>query len=82
MSPEEARQVRELEEQLDREWMSRRDAARLMDVTGEYIHALARDGRIATLGTPIGRLYRRSDVERLTNARGERRRGPRSLFDE
>ena len=73
LSPEEQRRARELEAELRRNWVSRRDAAKLMDVTGEYIHSLAATGRIATLTTPSGRLYWRADVQRLAEQRQEDR---------
>jgi len=73
LSPEEQRRARELEAELRRNWVSRRDAAKLMDVTGEYIHSLAATGRIATLNTPSGRLYWRADVQRLAEQREEDR---------
>jgi hypothetical protein len=84
--PEGTRRARELEEELRRDWLGRQQAAKLMDVSGEYIHHLARTDRIATLTTPLGKLYRRVDVERISGQREsdrqvrEQRRGA-SLFD-
>ncbi len=48
------------------------------DTLGEYIHALARAGRLENVEVaPKVKLYSRLDVERLAAERGGRRRGPR-----
>jgi len=86
MNPQETVHAKELEQELRRDWLGRQQAAKLMDVTGEYIHSLAATGRITTLTTPLGKLYWRADVQRLAEQRQEDRavreqRRSASLFD-
>ncbi len=59
-----------LEAALRREWLSPREARQLAGVSYGWLRLLGRQGRIATLATPLGRLYRRADVERLRAERG------------
>jgi hypothetical protein len=51
------------EESLMTEWLSPQGAAQLAGVSYGWIRLLGERGRIATLNTPLGRLYRRRDVE-------------------
>lgn len=46
------------------------DAARRLDVSGEYIRKLTRDGRISALRTVSGQyLFESSEIERLVRER-------------
>ena len=45
-----------------------------LDVSTSRVYQLVSDGRIRYVQTPLGRLYRRDDVERLAQWRAERRK--------
>ncbi len=59
----------QMEFQLREYWMSRREAAAALGSTGEWVHALAKQGRLETIETGIGKLYSKQDVERLASER-------------
>ncbi len=54
---------------LMQEWLGGAQAARLMGVTPQWVRALAKEGRLEAVETPLGFLYRRTDVERLAGER-------------
>ena len=58
-----------LEAALRREWLSPREARQLAGVSYGWLRQLGERKQIATLATPLGRLYRRADVERVRAAR-------------
>ncbi len=63
----------ELEAELSKGWLGRAQAARVMDVSTEWITQLARQGRLRTIKLPGGgQLYSKADVERLAEARSAR----------
>jgi excisionase family DNA binding protein len=45
------------------------EAARLLGVSETHAIRLARSGQLGVIETPLGRLYQRSDVERLAAER-------------
>lgn len=49
-------------------------AARILEITPEYLRKLAVAGKINATMTPYGRLYEPRDVEALKAARAERKR--------
>lgn len=55
----------QMEYQLRTYWVSRREAASILNKSGEWVHALARQGKLETIETGIGRLYSKQDVERI-----------------
>lgn len=57
--------ARTIERELAENWVTRKEAAQIADFTGEYIHRLAVAGKIATLKTPLGSLYSRTDCEQI-----------------
>ncbi len=65
---------RQLEELLEREWLSAKDASKLLDRTPQMVWTLGRQGRLGVLRTPGGILYSRADVERVLQARDGVRR--------
>ncbi len=70
--------IEALEELLQREWLSPQGAMLLAQISYAWLRLLGERGQIATLGTPLGRLYNRADVERLRREReaaGPPRRG-------
>lgn len=48
---------------LSEHWLTRQQAARIMDTSAEWVWQLSQRGQIQALSTPLGRLYKRSDVE-------------------
>jgi excisionase family DNA binding protein len=50
------------------------EAARVLEVSDQWVRALMRSGRLAHVVTPLGRLIPRDAVERLARERRGRRR--------
>ncbi len=60
----------QIEYQLREYWLTRAEAARMIGVSGEYVHALASAGRIETVDVAAKvRLYSRQDVQRIAQER-------------
>jgi excisionase family DNA binding protein len=51
------------------EYVSRSEAARVLACSGEYVAVLAKSGRLPSVRSPGGLIYRRADVERLAAER-------------
>ncbi len=58
-----------LEQELREGWVTRSQAARLADVSIEAVRLWHANGKVAILDTPCGRLYSRSDIERVAAQR-------------
>jgi excisionase family DNA binding protein len=50
------------------------EAARVLEVSDQWVRSLMRSGRLAHVVTPLGRLIPREAVERLARERRGRRR--------
>ncbi len=62
--------VAELEQALGRDWLSAKDAGKVMDRTTQHVWVMAKQGRIGTLQLPGGGvLYSRADIEAIVAAR-------------
>jgi hypothetical protein len=66
---------------LRRDWLSPQNAILLAGISYAWLRLLGERGQVATLQTPLGRLYNRVDIERLRRQReqagGARQRGTR-----
>ncbi len=69
-------EIAALEAALRRDWLSPQEATQAAGVSYGWLRLLGERGRIATLATPLGRLYRRSDVERVRAERAARAAAP------
>jgi hypothetical protein len=58
-----------IEEILRQDWLSPQGATVLAGISYAWLRLLGERGAIATLDTPLGRLYNRADVERLRRER-------------
>ena len=67
-----AAEVAALEVALRRDWLSPQEATQVAGVSYGWLRLLGERGSIATLATPLGRLYRRADAERIGAARADR----------
>ena len=56
-------------ESLMRDWLKPSDAARLAGISANWLKLLGQQGRIDCLETPLGRLYKKADVERFREER-------------
>lgn len=54
---------------LMKEWLGGAQAARVLGVTPQWIRALAKEGKLEAVETPLGYIYRRADVERMAQER-------------
>jgi hypothetical protein len=61
------------------EWLSPMQAGARLGVSAERIRQLERDGRLAGVRTPLGRLLDPGDVERLAEERRHARGGALSV---
>ena len=61
-----------LEAALRREWLSPQEARQLAGVSYAWLRLLGERKQIATLATPLGRLYRRADAEHVRAERAAR----------
>jgi len=61
-----------LEAALRRDWLSPQEATQVAGVSYGWLRLLGERGSIATLATPLGRLYRKTDVEHVRAARADR----------
>lgn len=57
------------------EGLSRAQAARRLGIASETISKYARSGRLPYIATPLGRVYKVEDVERLRLEREARKKG-------
>lgn len=76
----------QLEQRLQQDWLSPQGAIALAGISYAWLRRLGEQGTVTTLLTPLGRLYNRSDVERVRHdreaPRGDgSRRGRRSGTD-
>lgn len=55
--------------------LTAKQVQKMLDVCQSRVYQLASEGRLGYIETPLGRLYRREDVERLARWRAERRKG-------
>lgn len=62
-------------------YMARSEAARVLGCSGEYVVALAKAGRLASVASPNGRIYPRADVERLAAERAQEGRRLGTMAD-
>jgi hypothetical protein len=51
------------------EYLTSAQAARILDLSAERVRQLAQTGALACTVTPLGRLFRRTEVERLKSER-------------
>ena len=58
-----------IETVLAEHWLTRQQAARIMATSAEWVWQLSTRGQIEALNTPLGKLYKRSDVERAARKR-------------
>ncbi len=65
-------EIAALEAALRRDWLSPQEATQAAGVSYGWLRLLGERGRIATLATPLGRLYRTADVEQIRAARADR----------
>ncbi len=65
-------EIAALEAALRRDWLSPQEATQVAGVSYGWLRLLGERGRIATLATPLGRLYRKTDVERVRAERADR----------
>jgi len=59
-------------ESLRRDWLKPSDAARAAGISLSYLKLLGRQGKVDCLETPLGRLYKRADIERWRDERPRR----------
>ncbi len=64
-----------IQEILQQDWLSPQGAVLLAGISYAWLRLLGERGQIATLQTPLGRLYKRADVERLRAQRDQSGRG-------
>lgn len=64
----------QITEAMFRDLLTAKQVQRALDVSVTRVHQYAADGRLGYVETPLGRLYRREDVERLAQWRAERRK--------
>ena len=62
-------------EAMFRDLLTAKQVQKMLDVSVTRVHQYAADGRLGYIVTPLGRLYRREDVERLARWRAERQKG-------
>ena len=63
-----------LTEAMFRDLLTPAQARKILDVSPSRVHQYAEEGRLRYIVTPLGRLYRRDDVERLARWREARRK--------
>lgn len=51
------------------EWVSGKQAAQVTGFSVPWVYRLGERGEIATVDTPLGRLYKRADVEKYKDSR-------------
>ena len=66
-----------IEQILQQDWLSPQGAILLAGISYAWLRLLGERGQIATLDTPLGRLYNRADVDRLRAEREQRARPTR-----
>lgn len=59
--------------------LTRAEAARHVGIAPETISKLARSGRLAYISTPLGRVYKVEDIERLRIERESKREGKKDV---
>jgi hypothetical protein len=57
---------------LQQDWLSPQGAVLLAGISYAWLRLLGERGQVAVLDTPLGRLYRRADVERVRDERAQR----------
>ncbi len=60
-----------IQEILQQDWLSPQGAGLLAGISYAWLRQLGERGQVATLQTPLGRLYKRADVERLRAQRDQ-----------
>src|SRR5262245_60366822 len=62
-----------IEQILQQDWLSPQGAIALAGISYAWLRLLGERGQVATLDTPLGRLYQRADVERVRHEREAQR---------
>ncbi len=59
-------------DRVNEEWVSTGEAARILDVSAQWVRHLILSGRLEAVATLAGYIMRKSDVEQLAEERAER----------
>ena len=57
---------------LQQDWLSPQGAMLLAGISYAWLRLLGERGQVAVLDTPLGRLYKRTDIERVRTERARR----------